>query len=80
MYSTEVTSVIEALRHIDRPTRFFSTADEVRAVIASVDVGACRLVTLNDHAVRLRDESWNVVLGIELTDRGVRAAAQLAGQ
>ncbi len=78
MFSPEITEVVEALRYTDRATRHFSTPEGIRAVICAVDIGLCQLVQVQDHAVRLRDESWGVELGIELTNRGIREAARLA--
>ena len=49
----------------------FAGKDDIRAVLSAVDCGLCRLVENAQHPFRLRDDDWNVTLGIELTNNGL---------
>jgi hypothetical protein len=78
MYSSSINEVVRAFLHDDSRVRRYKSPEGVIDVVRAVDVGVCRLVPLTDHAVRLTDTSWNIELGVELTEQGERAAARIA--
>ncbi len=71
-YDLEIERVVRIVGNAFKCGTVFEAANDIRAVLLSVDCGLCRLIKDDHHAFKLWDHASNVVLGIELTSAGLQ--------
>ena len=71
-YPDEVVRVVRVVGNAFKCGTVFDSADDIRAVLLSVDCGLCSLTKDEHHQFRLWDRPKNVVLGVELTSLGLQ--------